>query len=123
MPVDTLTVPTDATVPAVVEQALARCDQAYGAALRMPCDSHIAEAVRADALAEACQARAAWWRVLLRWMFTAHCPLSWIFGAAVLQACKRDESSVRFWRKIAASEHAEHSAELLDQLPAVGGGS
>ena len=113
----------NATVPAVVEQALARCDQAYGAALRMPCDSHIAEAVRADALAEACQARAAWWRVLLQWMFTAHCSLSWIFGAAVLHACKRDESSVRFWRKIAASEHAEHSAELLDQLPAFGGGS
>lgn len=112
-----ISVPADATVPAVVEQALARCDQAYGAALRRPYGSHIEQAVRADALAEARHTRATWWRVLLQWMFTTHCPLSWIFAAAVLHACKGDEISAHFWREVAADERAAHSARLLDPGP------
>lgn len=120
MPVETTAVVADASVPVLVVQALGRCDQAYGAALRMPYGSYVEQALRADALAEACRVRAAWWRVLLRWMFTDDCPLPWIFSAAVLHTCKRDESAARFWREVASDRHADHAARVLDGQPVSG---
>lgn len=119
MPQPEITIPAGADVPALVEHAMTRYEHAHGAALCLPHGSHLEEATRADRLAELCEHRAAWWAVLLRWSFTADCRLPWIFGAAVIDAAKHEESSARFWREIATDAHAEHAAHVEDDLSGV----
>lgn len=114
MPQPEITVPAGADVPALVEQAMTRYDHAHGAARCLPHGSHLEEASRAERLAELCEHRAAWWGVLLRWSFTTDCQLPWIFGAAVIDAAKHEESSARFWREVAADERAEHADRVID---------
>jgi hypothetical protein len=101
-------------VPAVVEQAMLRSSRDYGAALLLPYGSHAEEAHRADRLAAICERRARWWGVLVRWIFSPACGLPWVFGAAVLDAGRREESNARFWRDVAADARAEHTRRVLE---------
>lgn len=108
-----ITVPGGADVPELVERAMLRCSQEYGEALALPSGSYAEQAHRAECLAVVCERRARWWGVLLRWVFSPACTLPWVFGAAVLDARRRDEDDARFWRATAADWHAEHTARVI----------
>jgi len=92
---------TPLSVPEVVERGLIRCFRDYGEALNLPLVSDAAQAVRADRLATVCERRARWWGVLLRWVFSPACDLSLVFGAALIDAIQHEQSSGRFWRRVA----------------------
>ncbi len=108
-----ISVPAGATVPDLVERAMLRCSQEYGEALTLPHTSYAEQAHRAEQLAEVCERRARWWGVLLRWVFSADCTLPWVFGAAVLDARRREEDDARFWRQAATDWHTEHAALVI----------
>jgi hypothetical protein len=93
--------PIAMSVPEVVERGLIRCSRDYGDALNLPVISDAEQAQRADRLAAVCERRARWWGVLLRWVFSAGSDLSWIFGAALIDAIQHEQSSSRFWRQVA----------------------
>lgn len=108
-----ITVPAGAAVPDLVERAMLRCSQEYGEALTLPHTSYIEQARRAERLAQVCERRARWWGVLLRWVFSPSCTLPWVFGAAVLDARRREEDDARFWRQSATDWRTEHSARVI----------
>jgi len=108
-----ISVPAGAAVPDLVERAMLRCSQEYGEALTLPHTSYVEQAHRAERLAQVCERRAHWWGVLLRWVFSPACKLPWVFGAAVLDARRRDEDDARFWREVATDLHSEHAAPVI----------
>jgi hypothetical protein len=108
-----ITVPAGASVPDLVERAMLRCSQEYGEALSLPHTSYVEQAHRAEQLATVCERRARWWGVLLRWIFSPDCALPWVFGAAVLDARRREEDDARFWRNAATEWHAEYTARVI----------
>ena len=108
-----ITVPAGAAVPDLVERAMLRCSQEYGESLTLPHTSYAEQAHRAEQLAEVCERRARWWGVLLRWVLSPACTLPWVFGAAVLDARRREEDDARFWRNAATDWHTEHAARVI----------
>jgi len=102
-----------AQVPAMVEQAMTRCAREYGAAYLLPHGSDAEQAHRAEQLAAVCERRARWWGVLLAWAFTPICDLPWVFGAALIDARRHEQSAARFWREVAADAHARHATRVV----------
>jgi hypothetical protein len=89
-------------VPAIVDAALARFDDAHYRAAALPTDTDAQHAVRARRLAVVAEMRARWWRVLRRWVYSeAGQPLPLLFGAAAMLAARSAEDDARFWREAA----------------------
>ena len=104
--------PSTGYVPAIVDAALARLDDAHQRAAAPAAPSTDAQhAVRAAGSRWSAGMRARWWQVLGRWIYSeAGHPIPLLFGAAAMEAAHSARDDARFWREAAQDwqARAEH---------------
>jgi hypothetical protein len=93
---------TTGYVPAIVDAALTRLDDAHQRAAALPTRTDADHAIRARRLAVVAGMRARWWQVLGRWVYSdAGHPIPLLFGAAAMNAADGARDDARFWREAA----------------------
>lgn len=96
---------TSTTVPALVARALGRCSMQYEAASRALASSQPCGEEDYRRLAQIAEREARWFRVLHRWVYSAHSTVPLVFGQAAVRAESSALDEARHWTDGAEQRH------------------